>query len=42
MTIPREIRIKDNNVIQTPIKEIENYYGDTVKYEKITIDKEVR
>ena len=41
MTIPREIRIKDNNVIQTPIKEIENYYGDTVKYEKITIDKEV-
>ncbi len=31
MTIPRELTIKNNILYQNPVREIENYYEDTVK-----------
>ena len=41
MTIPRELTIKDGHLIQNPIREIENYYKNTVKYENQLIQDEV-
>jgi len=37
MTIPRELSIMDGKLIQTPVREIENYYSDSVKYDNIGI-----
>lgn len=42
MTIPRELTIKDGHLIQNPIREIENYYKNTVKYENQLIQDEVK
>jgi beta-fructofuranosidase len=38
MTLPRELSLKDNKLIQVPVREIENYWADTVEYssQKIT------
>jgi len=41
MTIPRELTMKDGHLIQKPIREIENYYKNTVKYENQLIQDEV-
>lgn len=41
MTIPRELTMKDGHLIQNPIREIENYYKNTVKYENQLIHNEV-
>ncbi|AQR94555.1 glycoside hydrolase family 32 protein [Clostridium saccharoperbutylacetonicum] len=41
MTIPRELTMKDGHLIQNPIREIENYYKNTVKYENQLIQNEV-
>ncbi|WP_315072698.1 glycoside hydrolase family 32 protein [uncultured Clostridium sp.] len=41
MSIPRELTIKDGKLIQNPIREIKNYYKNTVKYEKVLIKDEV-
>ena len=41
MTIPRELTIKDGCLIQNPIREIENYYRNTVEYNNLTIKDEV-
>lgn len=41
MTIPRELTIKDGCLIQNPIREIENYYKNTVEYNNLTIKDEV-
>lgn len=41
MTIPRELTIKDGCLIQKPIKEIENYYKNTVEYIDLPIEEEV-
>ena len=41
MTIPRELTIKDGCLIQTPIREIENYYKNTVEYNNLSIEKEI-
>jgi beta-fructofuranosidase len=41
MTIPRELTMKDRHLIQNPIREIENYYKNTVKYENQLIQNEV-
>lgn len=40
MTIPREIRVKDGVLIQSPVREIENYYKNTVEYKNISIKEE--
>lgn len=42
MTIPRELTIKDGFLIQTPIREIKNYYKNTVKYQNILIEKDTQ
>lgn len=41
MTIPRELTIKDGCLIQNPIREIKNYYRNTVEYNNLTIKDEV-
>lgn len=37
MTLPREITIENGKVLQTPVREIENYYTDSIQYEKMEI-----
>ena len=41
MTMPRELTIRDGCLIQNPIREIENYYKNTVEYNNLTIKDEV-
>ncbi|MDR3593390.1 glycoside hydrolase family 32 protein [Clostridium sp.] len=41
MTIPRELTMKDGHLIQNPIREIENYYRNTVKYQNILVNDNV-
>lgn len=41
MTIPRELTIKNGNVIQNPIREIENYYKNACKYENVKVEDEI-
>jgi len=41
MSIPRELTIKDGKLIQNPIREIKNYYKNTIKYENVLIKEEV-
>ncbi|MGO5138880.1 glycoside hydrolase family 32 protein [Clostridium butyricum] len=40
MTLPRELKVKNGKLIQNPVREIENYYTNTQKYNSIAIDKE--
>jgi beta-fructofuranosidase len=42
MTIPRELSIKDGHLIQNPIREIQSYYKNTVKYENQLIQDKVK
>ena len=42
MSIPRELTIKDGQLIQNPIREIKNYYKNTVKYENVSVKDEVQ
>lgn len=41
MSIPRETSVKDGHLIQNPIREIKNYYKNTIKYENQLIQGEV-
>ena len=41
MTMPREITVKDGTLIQSPVREIENYYKNTVEYKNTSIKEEV-
>jgi beta-fructofuranosidase len=38
MSIPRELTIKDGHLIQNPIREIKNYYGNHVEYKNVLIN----
>ena len=38
MTIPRELSIKDGMLIQSPVREIENYYGKTSIHRQVMLD----
>ena len=41
MTLPRELHIRaDGRLIQTPVRELQNYYGRKVAYENVVIFKE--
>ena len=40
MTIPRELRIRDGRLIQTPVRELENYYGQKVAYRNVPLSTE--
>lgn len=42
MTIPRELTIKEGQLIQTPIREIKNYYKNTMKYSNVSIKNEIQ
>ena len=37
MTIPRELHIKDNHLIQNPVREIESYWRNEMVYRDVTI-----
>lgn len=37
LTVPREMHIRDGKLIQNPIKELENYRGEKVLYENVTV-----
>lgn len=41
MTIPRELNIKDGRLIQTPVKEIENYYKNTIEYTNLLVEGDI-
>ena len=41
MTMPRELTIRDGCLIQNPIREIDNYYKNTVEYNNLIIKDEV-
>ena len=41
MSIPRELSVKNGHLIQNPIREIKNYYKNTIKYENQLIQGEV-
>ncbi|WP_270565142.1 glycoside hydrolase family 32 protein [Clostridium beijerinckii] len=41
MSIPRELTIKDGQLIQNPIREIRNYYKNSVKYDNVLIKDNV-
>ncbi len=40
MTLPRELSIRDNRVIQTPIRELEQLHGRRVAYQDVPIQEE--
>jgi beta-fructofuranosidase len=41
MTIPRELTIKNNKLIQNPVREIENYRSNKIEYKNIEINGDV-
>ena len=41
MTLPRELKLADGKLIQTPVREIQNYYADTVTVEKQDISGKI-
>ncbi|MCI8307474.1 MAG: glycoside hydrolase family 32 protein [Lachnospiraceae bacterium] len=38
MTLPRELRIVDGKLLQSPVREIENYFVNPVRYDNIRIE----
>jgi beta-fructofuranosidase len=42
MTIPRELNVKDGLLIQSPIREIKNYYKNAINYKNIVIKDNVQ
>lgn len=40
MSLPRELHIKDNRLLQTPVRELEQYHANPVKYEKVALQSE--
>lgn len=39
MSIPREIHVKNSRLYQLPVKELENYYANTVMYNNIPVQE---
>ncbi len=37
MTVPRELHIKNGRLYQLPVKELENYYANTVNYKDVIV-----
>lgn len=42
MTLPRELKLVDGNMVQSPVREIENYYTAPVRYDRKEITGECR
>ena len=40
MTLPRELSIRDGRLIQQPVREIENYYGEKISYKNVPLSTE--
>ena len=40
MTLPREIHVVNGRLIQNPVRELENYYGECHSYENVLVCKE--
>lgn len=40
MTFPRELSLKNGRLYENPVKEIQQYYADTVEYKEITLQGE--
>lgn len=38
MTIPRELSLQDGRLIQQPVRELKQYYGEDVVYQKIALE----
>ena len=37
MTIPRELRLENGRILQSPVRELEKYYSNSVHYDRCTI-----
>ncbi|MBQ7184781.1 MAG: glycoside hydrolase family 32 protein [Clostridia bacterium] len=40
MTIPRELHVRDGRLIQEPVREIKNYYGEKISYRNVPLSTE--
>ena len=40
MTFPRELEVRDNKLIQNPVRELANYHGRKVAYHNVVISRE--
>ena len=40
MTLPRELRVRDGRLIQQPVREIENYHGERIRYMNVPLSTE--
>ena len=40
MTLPRELAIRDGRLIQQPVRELENYYGEKISYKNVPLSTE--
>jgi len=40
MTLPRELRIRDGRLIQQPVRELANYFGEKISYRNVPLSTE--
>ena len=40
MTLPREMTVRDGRLIQVPVRELENYYGEKISYRNVPLSTE--
>ena len=40
MTLPRELTVRDGRLIQVPVRELENYYGEKISYRNVPLSTE--
>ncbi len=40
MTLPRELSIRDGRLIQQPVRELQNYYGEKIAYRNVPLSTE--
>ena len=40
MTLPRELHVEDDSLVQLPVREIEKYYTGERRYEKVTLENQ--
>ena len=40
MTIPRELHVRDRRLIQQPVRELSNYYGEKISYRNVSLSTE--
>ena len=40
MTLPRELSVRDGRLIQTPVRELSNYYGEKISYKNVPLSTE--